>query len=334
MMIPLLFLALFGAVSVAYADCANTPNLGICLRTDGSLYTRTDYNDFINKVDATMGTDAASHDHSGVAGKGPKLPDSSLISSYSGVGACPENQFEIADNRNAAPTCAQPSFSNLSGVASDAQIPDSITRDNEVPASGTTQSANTVFAGPSTGAPAAPTFRTLTDADIPDNITASNYVIKSGDTMTGTLNLPANGLVAGTGQLVLSGGNVGIGIATPTVAKLVVQSPSPQAQFIDSNTGAHLLIKSEETTPGVRPTIFAISNDGTAATDVLYLYANALRVPDGKYAQLEDNNAGAPPAADCDADAERGRISLDTTNNRLYICMGATRGWDYVALTN
>jgi hypothetical protein len=42
-----------------------------------------------------------------------------------------------------------------------------------------------------------------------------NYVAKAGDTMTGTLNLPANGLVAGNNQLVLNGGNVGIGTATP-----------------------------------------------------------------------------------------------------------------------
>lgn len=61
---------------------------------------------------------------------------------------------------------------------------------------------------------------------------------------------------------------------------------------------------------------------------------SALHVPDGKYAQFEDNNAGAPPAADCDNAAERGRLSIDTTNNRLYVCNGATRGWDYVALTD
>ncbi|MEQ1878602.1 MAG: hypothetical protein ABL958_18310, partial [Bdellovibrionia bacterium] len=42
------------------------------------------------------------------------------------------------------------------------------------------------------------------------------YVNVGGDTMTGTLNLPANGLVAGTNQLVLSGGNVGIGTASPS----------------------------------------------------------------------------------------------------------------------
>lgn len=41
------------------------------------------------------------------------------------------------------------------------------------------------------------------------------YVSKQGDTMTGTLNLPADGLVVGTSELVLTGGNVGIGTAAP-----------------------------------------------------------------------------------------------------------------------
>lgn len=61
---------------------------------------------------------------------------------------------------------------------------------------------------------------------------------------------------------------------------------------------------------------------------------STLHVPDGKYAQFEDNNAGAPAAGDCDNNAERGRMSIDTSNNRLYICNGATRGWDYVTLTD
>ena len=45
---------------------------------------------------------------------------------------------------------------------------------------------------------------------------ATTKVSKSGDIMTGTLTLPANGLVAGTNQLVLVGGNVGIGTTGPT----------------------------------------------------------------------------------------------------------------------
>jgi len=61
---------------------------------------------------------------------------------------------------------------------------------------------------------------------------------------------------------------------------------------------------------------------------------SALHIPDGKYHQAEDNNAGTPPLADCDNDNERGRISIDTLNNRLYVCNGAARGWDYAALTD
>ena len=44
---------------------------------------------------------------------------------------------------------------------------------------------------------------------------ASTKVSKAGDTMTGALTLPSNGLTAGTNQLVVSGGNVGIGTASP-----------------------------------------------------------------------------------------------------------------------
>ncbi len=54
---------------------------------------------------------------------------------------------------------------------------------------------------------------------------ASTKVTKTGDTMTGTLNLPANGLNAGTNQLVLSGGNMGIGTTTPN-AKLQISTTS------------------------------------------------------------------------------------------------------------
>lgn len=59
---------------------------------------------------------------------------------------------------------------------------------------------------------------------------------------------------------------------------------------------------------------------------------STLHVPASGYFQAEHSSAGAPPAADCDQDAERGRQSLDTAHNRLYICNGAARGWDYVAL--
>ena len=53
--------------------------------------------------------------------------------------------------------------------------------------------------------------------NIASTISSSNYVAVAGSTMTGALNLPANGLIAGATQLVLTGGNVGVGTATPIV---------------------------------------------------------------------------------------------------------------------
>lgn len=52
------------------------------------------------------------------------------------------------------------------------------------------------------------------------------------------------------------------------------------------------------------------------------------------YLEFEKTSSGAPTGVDCDNDSERGRLAIDTTNNRLYICNGASRGWDYAALTN
>ena len=47
---------------------------------------------------------------------------------------------------------------------------------------------------------------------------STNYVAKNGDTMTGALNLPMNGLNVGSGQLVVSGGKLGIATTNPQCA--------------------------------------------------------------------------------------------------------------------
>jgi len=54
--------------------------------------------------------------------------------------------------------------------------------------------------------------------NIASTVTPANYVAVAGSTMTGALNLPANGLIAGTSQLVLSSGNVGIGTSSPVAS--------------------------------------------------------------------------------------------------------------------
>jgi hypothetical protein len=117
------------------------------------------------------------------------------------------------------------------------------------------QAAYTAFIAPAAGG--TPTFRTLSNSDVrstsagsfivpatcpsgqmltwlsgSDNISCQPYSItnaqalagigytpvnRAGDTMTGTLNLPSNGLVVGTNQLAANGGNIGIGSAAPGV---------------------------------------------------------------------------------------------------------------------
>ncbi len=185
-----------------------------------------------------------------------------------GPGTCPAGQFVVQDNTGNPPTCAQPAFSNLAGVASASQVPSatattqgavqlngdlggtaSVPRvagflgipisatapangqvyqykssSNQwvatTPASGTVtsvglatpseftvsgspltgagtitiakanQSANLVFAGPTSGGAAAPTFRTMVPADLPlATATTQGSVQLAGD-LGGGASLP------------------------------------------------------------------------------------------------------------------------------------------------
>jgi len=51
------------------------------------------------------------------------LADAGLASGYSGVGACAANSWASTLARNAAPTCTQPAFSNISGTVGASQLP-------------------------------------------------------------------------------------------------------------------------------------------------------------------------------------------------------------------
>lgn len=55
--------------------------------------------------------------------------------------------------------------------------------------------------------------------------------------------------------------------------------------------------------------------------------------PSATYASIELSD-GVPPSVDCNSYTERGRMVLDHKNNRLYVCNGPERGWDYSSLNN
>jgi hypothetical protein len=79
-------------------------------------------------------------------------------------------------------------------------------------------------------------------------------VARAGDTMSGTLNLPTNGLVAGSTQLVLSGGNVGIGTDTPQM-KLQING----GNLYVGSAGQGIILKSPN---GLVCKVMAIDNSG------------------------------------------------------------------------
>lgn len=129
-------------------------------------------------------------------------------------------------------------------------------------------------------------------------------------------------------------GDVGIGTTTPNRKLVVIGNSRLESTPVSGN--AVLSIRHGSVTGwGDNHTHFGYT--GSNGSVVNYIRGDStdintdLRVTG--YTTLTKRFAGAPPAADCTNDYI-GRMAIDTTNNRLYICMGATRSWDYIALTN
>ena len=158
-------------------------------------------------------------------------------------------------------------------------------------------------------------------------------------------------VVANIFNIPLATGNIGIGAAPGTSKVLVSDGTNTLIEFLDSGTTSTIRFGGDaDETATSAPASGWTFNTGSGnayivqagGVEIARLNATALTlgtgvgviVPDGAYLRSADNNAGAPAAGDCDAAAELGRFSIDTTNNRLYICNGATRLWDFIALTD
>jgi N-acetylneuraminic acid mutarotase len=136
------------------------------------------------------------------------------------------------------------------------------------------------------------------------------YVNVAGDTMTGNLNLPANGLMAGTNQLVLSGNNVGIGTASPTqklevIGNVRISGTGNGLAFPDGTTQTTAVTGGG----GGVPSGFMILGD-TATSPAGYTYA-------GK-------TIGMPGSWAAKADMPTGRYNgaIAVVNNKIYVIGG------------
>jgi hypothetical protein len=101
----------------------------------------------------------------------------------------------------------------------------------------------------------------LGDGSALTGINDAAKVAKAGDTMTGMLNLPANGLAAGSNQLVLAAGHVGIGTTSPNVRLHIAGGTDAQLTGggflqVGSSTSTNILVDNNE--------IMARNNGATA----------------------------------------------------------------------
>ncbi|MBI4567417.1 MAG: hypothetical protein HY719_03380, partial [Planctomycetes bacterium] len=94
-------------------------------------------------------------------------------------------------------------------------------------------------------------------ARLPSDGYGSTYVNVTGDTMTGTLALPANGLSVGSTQLLVAGGNVGVGTLSPA-ARLEIQTEGA------GNRGLEIIGAANQSEPYLRVT----RPDGALAFEV------------------------------------------------------------------
>jgi len=182
--------------------------------------------------------------------------------------------------------------------------------------------------GTTTSDTAALSIREITTPDI--------FLASSGDDSSGMyitdIDEGSNtneGVISAGAQPAYSGG---------AITSWTARSTSASGYYFDNGDtqifGNSGLTSGSTFTPTVRLSVGVNGRVGIATTTPeSTLSVGSVGDSTSSYMQI-DNVAGAPTANDCDSDMERGRQILDSTNHRLYVCNGATRGWDYLTLTD
>lgn len=138
------------------------------------------------------------------------------------------------------------------------------------------------------------------------------------------------GAAGGNGlSLILDGGNYlypnSLYAIDFQAGSLTLGLSSPSAKITTSDLNESLIID-----PNGNGSIALLGNVGIGTSAP----TSSLTVSSGGYFQFAKTSVGVPSATDCDSDIERGRLVLRTDANRLYVCNGAARGWDYLNLNN
>ena len=166
--------------------------------------------------------------------------------------------------------------------------------------------------------------------DVP--ITVSDaYIVFDASTLEGA-SQPNISMDNSVSALTLSGGE-GAGGGAGLVLHGAEAADNPGGLFLTTPDHARAAAPRVEVSSGANATV---------TMHAPAVAARGLSVPEGQYLQVASTDDAAPPAADCDSDEERGRMSvanlprrfLPGTQSRLYVCQGAARGWDYVLLSD
>lgn len=147
------------------------------------------------------------------------------------------------------------------------------------------QSANMVFAGPSTGSPAQPTFRALVVADIPS--LSGLYLPLTGGTMSGSINMGSNSITSLAAPV-----NPNDAVTKAYVDNFINATSWKTAVLVA--TTANITLSGEQTIDGVLTSAsrVLVKNQSTVANNGIYVSAS------GAWSRSSDMNTWAEvPAA-------------------------------------